>query len=72
MAGDATTTLPVVVFKPEEGVQVYTVEPVAISVTDEPAQSVAVCGLTAMVGVESTLTVAIAVFVQIPIAPVTV
>lgn len=69
--GDATTAAPEVLLNPEEGDQVYVGMPLAVSVNDDPAHTVA-CGTRPIVGEAITLTVATIVLVQAPVPPVTV
>ncbi len=68
--GDATTTLPLVALSAVPGAHVYVAAPEAVSVADEPAQSVA--ELTVIVGFETTLTLIVSVAVQLPSFTVTV
>lgn len=69
-AGFAVTEAPVVAESPPGGDHVYVVAPEAVKVAEAPAQIVG--ELTAMTGFEPTVTVAVAVPVQLPVVPVTV
>ena len=70
--GKAVTTLPVLLLKVEDGLQLYTEDPFAVKVADAPAHIEAVCGETVITGIAFTNTVAVMVLLQIPLVPVTV
>lgn len=63
------TTLPVVALNPVGGDHAYVDAPFAVNVADEPAQTV--CALTVIVGIGTTVKVAVAVAEQPLVVPVT-
>ena len=60
------TVVPVVVFKPLAGFQLYVLAPLAVKLNDLPAQIVVDVGVTATVGVAFTVTELVVVAVHVP------